>query len=168
MGSIDYMAPEVLESNEYDAKLADVWSCGVVLYVMLVGMYPFQTMEVAKLPAEQRQSAVKKKIASLDYTIPPHLSQDCQQLLRKVLVQARSRITVAEIMEEPWCKKNFPPEAMSLNDRIMEMDQDTMNQVEKAQSTHEIAALISSVPSAIERYDPVIEECLNELQEHGV
>jgi serine/threonine protein kinase len=36
------MAPEVLQSSAHDAQAADMWSCGVVLYTMLVGCYPFE------------------------------------------------------------------------------------------------------------------------------
>ena len=54
------MAPEVVSTNgnSYDAKMSDLWSCGVVLYVMLVGQYPFSRTSDARLHEEHRVGEV--------------------------------------------------------------------------------------------------------------
>ncbi|KAF6155264.1 hypothetical protein GIB67_019790 [Kingdonia uniflora] len=45
VGTPTYIAPEVLSKNEYNRKVADVWSCRVTLYVILVGIYRFEDPE---------------------------------------------------------------------------------------------------------------------------
>ena len=65
VGTPAYIAPEVLSRREYDGKHADVWSCGVTLYVMLVGGYPF---EDTKDPKNFRKTIAR--IMSVQYKIP--------------------------------------------------------------------------------------------------
>ncbi|XP_001517815.2 testis-specific serine/threonine-protein kinase 6 [Ornithorhynchus anatinus] len=57
-GSAAYASPEVLLGIPYDPKKYDVWSLGVVLYVMVTGCMPFDDADVARLPRRQRRGVV--------------------------------------------------------------------------------------------------------------
>lgn len=106
VGTPAYIAPEVLTRKEYDGKIADVWSCGVTLYVMLVGAYPFEDPED---PKNLRKTIAR--IMSAQYSIPDYVrvSADCRHLLSRIFVTNPSkRITIPEIKNHPWFLKNFP------------------------------------------------------------
>ncbi|XP_006652300.1 serine/threonine-protein kinase SAPK7 [Oryza brachyantha] len=108
VGTPAYIAPEVLSRREYDGKTADVWSCGVTLYVMLVGAYPFEDPDD---PKNFRKTI--GRIMSIQYKIPEyvHVSQDCRQLLSRIFVaNPAKRITIREIRNHPWFLKNLPRE----------------------------------------------------------
>ncbi|KAJ0559313.1 putative protein kinase CAMK-OST1L family [Helianthus annuus] len=108
VGTPAYIAPEVLSRKEYDGKIADVWSCGVTLYVMLVGAYPFEDPED---PRNFRKTI--GRIVSVQYSIPDYVrvSADCRHLLSHIFVANPSkRITIAEIKKHPWFLKNMPKE----------------------------------------------------------
>lgn len=108
VGTPAYIAPEVLARREYDGKLADVWSCGVTLYVMLVGAYPFEDQAD---PRNFRKTI--QRIMAVQYKIPDyvHISQDCKNLLSRIFVANPSRrITLKEIKNHPWFLKNLPRE----------------------------------------------------------
>ncbi|KAL8210156.1 hypothetical protein R6Q57_006888 [Mikania cordata] len=108
VGTPAYIAPEVISRKEYDGKIADVWSCGVTLYVMLVGAYPF---EDPRDPRNFRKTI--ERIMSVQYSIPDyvHVSKECRHLLSRIFVANPSkRITIEEIKKHPWFKKNMPKE----------------------------------------------------------
>uniref|UniRef100_A0A1D1YMQ0 non-specific serine/threonine protein kinase n=1 Tax=Anthurium amnicola TaxID=1678845 RepID=A0A1D1YMQ0_9ARAE len=108
VGTPAYIAPEVLSRREYDGKLADVWSCGVTLYVMLVGSYPFEDPHD---PRNFRKTIGRIMLAQ--YKIPDyvHISKDCRDLLKRIFVSNSSRrITIREIKNHPWFLKNLPRE----------------------------------------------------------
>ncbi|XP_024961408.1 serine/threonine-protein kinase SAPK3-like [Cynara cardunculus var. scolymus] len=106
VGTPAYIAPEVLSRKEYDGKIADVWSCGVTLYVMLVGAYPF---EDPRDPRNFRKTI--GRIMSVQYSIPDYVrvSADCRHLLSHIFVANPSkRMSIAEIKKHPWFLKNMP------------------------------------------------------------
>ncbi|XP_052192273.1 serine/threonine-protein kinase SRK2A [Diospyros lotus] len=108
VGTPAYIAPEVLSRREYDGKLADVWSCGVTLYVMLVGAYPFEDQED---PKNFRKTI--QRIMAVNYKIPDyvHISQDCRHLLSRIFVpNPARRIPIRDIKIHPWFLKNLPRE----------------------------------------------------------
>jgi serine/threonine protein kinase len=66
VGTPAYIAPEVLKRVGYDGRTADVWSCGVTLYVMLVGGYPFGDLSNGR--------ELVRRIATAAYSLPVPLS----------------------------------------------------------------------------------------------
>ncbi|KAJ6809269.1 serine/threonine-protein kinase SAPK10 [Iris pallida] len=83
VGTPAYIAPEILLKKEYDGKIADVWSCGVTLYVMLVGGYPFEDPEEPKDFTKTIQ-----RIMGVQYSIPEfvHISEECRHLISRIFV----------------------------------------------------------------------------------
>jgi len=108
VGTPAYIAPEVLARKEYDGKVADVWSCGVTLYVMLVGAYPFEDPDE---PKNFRKTLTR--IISVQYAVPDfvRVSMECRHLLSRIFVaKPEQRITIPEIKNHPWFLKNLPIE----------------------------------------------------------
>ncbi|KAL3323112.1 hypothetical protein AABB24_040294 [Solanum stoloniferum] len=99
-GTPAYVAPEVLGNHGYDGATSDIWSCGVILYVLLAGFLPFQDDNVM---------AMYKKIHKGDFKCPPWMSSDAKKLIVKMLdPNPRTRITASKIMESNWFKKTVP------------------------------------------------------------
>ncbi|KAL7411574.1 kinase-like domain-containing protein [Mrakia frigida] len=99
-GSPNYAAPEVISGKLYAGPEIDIWSCGVILYVMLCGRLPFDDEYIPTL---------FKKINGGIYHLPAYLSPDAKYLLSQMLiVDPVKRITISEIRQLPWFQTNLP------------------------------------------------------------
>ncbi|XP_062317952.1 serine/threonine-protein kinase BRSK2 isoform X2 [Osmerus eperlanus] len=93
-GSPHYACPEVIRGEKYDGRRADVWSCGVILFALLVGALPFDDDNLRNLLEK-----VKLGVFHMPHFIPP----DCQNLLRGMIeVDATKRLTLDQIQKHTW------------------------------------------------------------------
>ncbi|KAJ0101280.1 hypothetical protein Patl1_06742 [Pistacia atlantica] len=98
-GTPAYVAPEVICRKGYDGVKADIWSCGVILYVLLAGYLPFD---------DSNLMALYRKIAKAEYKFPSCFSSQARRLLSRILdPNPKTRISIAEIMEDPWFRKGL-------------------------------------------------------------
>ncbi|EAR86254.2 Serine/Threonine kinase domain protein (macronuclear) [Tetrahymena thermophila SB210] len=93
-GTPSYMAPEIVSKKEYYGPPVDIWACGILLYVMLVGTFPFKAAD---------DKTLYFKIRNGNYDLPPHVSVGARQILKKILnVNYHERATAEEILMDTW------------------------------------------------------------------
>ncbi|XP_020252833.1 CBL-interacting protein kinase 2-like [Asparagus officinalis] len=98
-GTPAYVAPEVISRKGYDGDKADIWSCGVILFVLLAGYLPFQHSNLMEL---------YRRIGKGEYKCPSWFPYEVRRLLSRILdPNPSTRISIADIKENPWFKKGF-------------------------------------------------------------
>lgn len=117
-GSPNYFAPEILlrtkKRERYDGKIADIFSCGVVFYVLLYGKYP-KAMATKAVGDNHGQLS----LGDITIELPPcqeirtpsgkkevQISLECLALLKRLLEpDPKKRITLEGVLIDPWFKK---------------------------------------------------------------
>ncbi|XP_059137391.1 sperm motility kinase X-like [Peromyscus eremicus] len=114
-GTLVYLAPEILARKPYDGLVGDMWSLGVLLYVLVTGQFPHE---------ETTFEGMYRVITTTKYPIPYHLSKPCIILIEQLLmVPNQHRITICQLQESGWLgniKEHAAPETKEILPKVME------------------------------------------------
>lgn len=123
-GSLYFAAPELLNAKVYTGPEVDVWSFGIVLYVLVCGKVPFDDQSMPALHAKIKRGLVE---------YPAWLSNECKSLLSRMLVtNPLERATLTEVLSHPFMIKGYdgPPESYLIHReplRADDLDPDVIN-----------------------------------------
>ncbi|PSS17684.1 CBL-interacting protein kinase [Actinidia chinensis var. chinensis] len=116
-GTPAYVAPEVINRKGYDGSKADIWSCGVILYVLLAGALPFQDSNLMEM---------YRKIGKAEFEFLNWFSPGARRLISKILdPNPNARISIPKIMESSWFRRGFDYKSMRV--KMEERDPDSLN-----------------------------------------
>lgn len=98
-GTPAYVAPEILSKKGYDGAKVDIWSCGIILYVLNSGYLPFN---------DPNLMVMYRKIYKGEFRYPKWTSPDLRRFISRLLdVNPQTRITIDEILQDPWFRKGY-------------------------------------------------------------
>ncbi|KAJ8907864.1 hypothetical protein NDN08_007968 [Rhodosorus marinus] len=108
-GSPHYVAPEVLEGRLYNGRQADMWACGVILYVLVTGSLPFDDDNLTRLMEKVRQGR---------FYVPMYLSEDCAGLIRMMVVKyPEARPSMQQVWDHSWFSGNGRPKYKEVEEK---------------------------------------------------
>ena len=95
-GTLDYLAPEIVDHKPYDSTV-DNWCIGILTYEFLCGYPPFES---------KNKEETYERIRTLDLRFPPHVSEEAEDFIRKLLVlDPKGRMLLKDALNHPWIKK---------------------------------------------------------------
>ena len=126
-GSPCYAPPEMIKEESYDGAKSDIWSSGIILYLMLCGKLPFY---------HEQNEIMYEKILSGKFEHPSHLSENAKDLLDKIIeVDPKKRLNFEEIKSHPWFniinKNELMHKGIDTNEDIIPIDEEIVQDMEK-------------------------------------
>ncbi|GJM90268.1 hypothetical protein PR202_ga06530 [Eleusine coracana subsp. coracana] len=105
-GTPAYVAPEVLSRRGYDGTKADIWSCGVILFVLVSGYLPFHDSNLMEM---------YRKISKSEYRCPRFLSVELKDLLFRMLdPDPNTRVSISRIKRSTWYRRPIEGHALKI------------------------------------------------------
>ena len=93
-GTPSYAPPEMLRGEKYNGVYSDIWSCGIILYTMLVGNLPC---------AESKEELIYENILQHNYYYPDNISEEAIDLIENMLkINPKERFNFEQIKSHPW------------------------------------------------------------------
>ncbi|NP_001170561.1 putative CBL-interacting protein kinase family protein isoform X1 [Zea mays] len=145
-GTPVYIAPEVIKKTGYDGAKSDIWSCGVVLFVLAAGYLPFQGPNMME---------IYRKIHDSDFRCPSWFSHKLKRLLYKILNPNPSmRPSIQEIKESTWFRKG-PREISAVKEKVLSENATATNAApvlaaRRKEIAHEDKTLVATKLNAFE------------------
>jgi serine/threonine protein kinase len=125
-GSLYFAAPELLHGRPYRGPEIDVWSLGVILYVMVTGRVPFDNQNINKL-----HELIKKG----EFKCPGEMSPEIKELLEKMIcVDPFQRATMPQVITDKWVTSNGEEPIMESHigtDPCLVLDLETVNYLKR-------------------------------------
>ena len=152
VGTVLYLAPELIadfgKKVSYDGKKAEVWACGVVLYTMSTGYYPFVRKGERDLGQIKLMSKILHRTLNQEYLEPEHLSTDVLDLIKHMLhPDPAKRYSVDDVLDHPWFRTGLRFNVREYNGRII-------NHLENAEHSQEgLQEAIFDFLSAVSSWD---------------
>jgi len=112
-GSLQYVAPEVIQHTKYNPMKTDIWSLGIILYVLLSSKLPWMI-------DDNGQNV--NQIINLNYKIPAEVPDLAADLIKKILVYRSERLTISDIKKHPWVSGYVLPNYLPENRAISKID----------------------------------------------
>lgn len=126
IGSPHYAAPELLQGIKYSGPEVDIWSLGVLLYVMICGRLPFKDKDMKSL---------YEKIKKGEVVFPDFISDGAKDVIQRLLViDPKRRATMKDIHDHPWIKEGYNVELgnyLHVRPKIVQVDSKLFHQLLK-------------------------------------
>lgn len=115
-GSADYAAPELWEGSRYKGPEVDIWSLGVILYILTTGFLPFND---------------SARVMSISYRWPRtvKLSESLKHLVGRIFVPSERRINMLELIKHPWMNEGYEKSVEAIPESVSTIDEDVVKEI---------------------------------------